>query len=122
MVLGQFQGQIDKLPDLSKYNYENIFRLYNTQNNQYYYNLLQSIYVDGEIDNNKVFYMTVKDQLPWSIISYNAYGTTLLWWLIALVNNIYNPVISPAGGTVLKIIRPQYLPDIIDEINRTLTR
>ena len=122
MVLGQYQSQIGDLPDLSKYNYENIFRLYKTNNNQYYYNLLQSIYIDGEIDKTKVFYMTVKEQLPWSIISYNAYGTVFLWWLIALVNNIFNPVISPEPGTVLKVIRPQYLTVVLDEINRSLNR
>jgi len=122
MVLGQYQSQIGDLPDLSKYNYENIFRLYKTNNNQYYYNLLQSIYIDGEIDKTKVFYITVKEQLPWSIISYNAYGTVFLWWLIALVNNIFNPIVSPKPGTVLKVIRPQYLTVVLDEINRSLNR
>lgn len=122
MVLGQYQSQVDTLPDLSKFNYENIFRVYKTNNNQYYYNLLQSIYIDGEIDKTKIFYMTVKEQLPWSIISYNAYGTVLLWWLIALVNNISNPLISPEPGTVLKVIRPQYLNIVLDEISTSLKR
>lgn len=122
MGLGKFQSQIKELPELSLYNYENIFLLYQTNNNQYYYNLLQSIYIDGELDQNKIFYMSVKEQLPWSIISYNAYGTTLLWWVIALVNKIYNPVISPEAGTVLKIIRPEYIPDVIREINLSLAR
>ncbi len=122
MVLGQFQSQVNQLPNLSKYNYENIFRIYQTKNNQYFYNLLQSIYIDGKIDNTKIFYMTVKEQLPWSIISFNAYGTTLLWWLIALVNDIYNPIISPQAGTVLKVIRPQYLSTVIEEVNRSLVR
>lgn len=120
MVLGKYQQQINKLPSLPKARYENIFRLYTTPNNQYFYNILQSIQLDGEIDPKKVFYMTVRETLPWSIISYNAYGNTDLWWLIALINNVDNPVKNPEVGKVLKIIRPEFIGQVVAEINNAI--
>jgi hypothetical protein len=120
MVLGKYQSQVAGLPPLADVRYENIFRMYPTNVNQYYYNLLQSLYIDGNIDPKKVYYMTVKESLPWSIISYNAYGITELWWLIVLVNNIDNPVKQPDNGTVLKLIRPEYISSVITEIKKSL--
>jgi hypothetical protein len=119
-MLGKYQSDISELPVIPKTRYENIFRLYSTGDAQYYYNLLQSIYIDGEIDPQKIFYMSVKESLPWSIISYNAYGTMDLWWLIAIVNKIYNPVDQPEVGSILKVIRPEYVESILTEINRAI--
>ena len=120
MALGNYQNNISSLVSLQNTRYERIFKLYTTKDNQYFYNLLQSIYIPGEIDKTALFYMPVKQSLPWSIISFNAYGTMDLWWLITLTNQIYNPVISPTAGTILKIIRPEYVPDVLAEINQAL--
>lgn len=120
MILGKYQSQIADLPVLSRQRYENIFRMYTTNNNQYYYNLLKSLYIDNDIDPRKIYYMPVKSSLPWSTISYNAYGTIELWWLIALVNQIYNPIINPTVGTVLKVVRPEYIPELLGELKTLL--
>jgi hypothetical protein len=120
MILGKYQQEIKNLPPIPRSRYENIFRLYTTENNQYFYNILQSIYIDGDVDPKKIFYMTVRETLPWSIVSFNAYGTTELWWLIALINNITNPIKSPDVGRVLKVLRPEYVNDIIGEIQRSI--
>lgn len=120
MILGQYPSNIKQIPQIPPIRYENIFRMYTTKDNQYYYNLLQSIYVSGEIDPFKIYYFPVKERLPWSNISFNAYGTIELWWLVCLVNKIYNPIIQPEVGTVLKIIRSEYVSDVLDEINNAL--
>ena len=78
------------------------------------------MFLPENIDESVIFYMPVKQSLPWSIISYNAYGTMDLWWLIALTNQIYNPVTTPAAGTVLKVIRPEYVSSVLTEINKAL--
>jgi hypothetical protein len=121
MVLGTYQNQISQLPSLSINRYEQIFRLYTTNSNQFYYNLLQNVYIVDNIDPKAIFYITVKQQLPWSIVSYNTYGTIDLWWLIALVNNIYNPVKLPDAGSVIKAIRPEYVTAVLKEINTAIT-
>ena len=117
---GQYQNSIPALPTLNTFRYERIFKLYTTTNNQYYYNLLQSIYLPDEIDDTKVFYLTVKQQLPWTMISYNAYGNIELWWLVMLTNKIYNPIKAPEVGTVIKLIKPEYIPSILKEISTAL--
>lgn len=120
MSIGSFQNQIPQLPNLSINRYERIFRLYKTNQGQFYYNLLQSLYIVDNIDPAAIFYMPVKQSLPWSIISYNAYGTMDLWWLIAIVNKIYNPIAMPEAGAVLKVIRPEYLTPVLEEINKAI--
>ena len=117
---GQYQNSIGILPDLNIYRYEKIFKLYTTNDNQYFYNLLQSVFLPDKLDDRAIFYLTIKNQQPWTTISYNAYKTIELWWLILLTNKIYNPFQLPTAGTVLKLIKPQYIPDILTEINAAL--
>ena len=41
---GQFQDKIEELPELELYRYENIFKVYKTGGNDfYYYNILKKI-------------------------------------------------------------------------------
>lgn len=37
------------------------------------------------------------------LISYNQYGTTELWWVIATVNDISDPFVEAVPGTVLRV-------------------
>jgi nucleoid-associated protein YgaU len=117
---GQYQNAITSLPNLNTFRYERIFKMYSTDQNQYYYNLLQSIFLPDEIDDSKVFYLNVKQNLPWTMISFNAYGNIELWWLIMLTNKIYNPIKNPPVGSVLKLIKPEYIAEILKEISNSL--
>jgi len=119
-AIGQYQNNISTLPNLNIYRYEKIFKLYQTGNNQYFYNLIQSIFLPDQLDKRALFYITVQQQQPWTTISYNVYKTIELWWLILLTNKLYNPFELPATGTVLAVIKPQYIPDILKEINAKL--
>ena len=94
--------------------------MFKTDNNQYYYNLLQSIYMPNQIDTSKTFNLTVKQNMPWTMVSFNAYGNIELWWLIMLTNKMYNPVKGPELGQILTLIKPEYIPDVLDEISRNL--
>jgi hypothetical protein len=117
---GQYQNSIPALPDLNIYRYEKIFKLYQTNDNQYFYNLIQSIFLPDQLDDRAIFYYTIKKQMPWTTVSYNVYKTIELWWLILLTNKLYNPFDIPAAGTVIKVIQPTYLPGILKEINNSL--
>jgi hypothetical protein len=94
--------------------------MFTTEQNQYYYNLLQSLYLPDNIDDTTIYYMHVQQNMPWTTVSFKAYGNIELWWLIMLVNKIYNPLTSATAGTVLKIIRPEYISSILQEITSTL--
>jgi len=117
---GQFQNLIVDLPSLKSIRYENIFKLYKNKDSQYYYNLLQSLYLPGSIDETKIYYMLISSRMPWTAVSFNAYKTIELWWLICLTNQIFNPVDFAKTGSSLKIIKTQYVPGIISEIKNTL--
>jgi len=43
------------------------------------------------------------------LISYSAYGTPELWWVIARVNNIQDPLVAVPVGTPLRIPTRQRL-------------
>ena len=62
----------------------------------------------------------VKAHLPLTALSYKFYSTVKLWWLIVLCNNINNPVKFINPGTTLKIIKPDYIPVILDAIKSEL--
>jgi hypothetical protein len=117
---GQFQNSIIDLPSLNSIRYENIFKLYKNKDNQYYYNLLQSLFLPDNIDETKIYNMLISSRMPWTTVSFNAYKTIELWWLVCLTNQIYNPVDFVKAGSSLKIIKTQYVPGIIYEIKNTL--
>jgi len=117
---GQFQSQLNTLPVLKSYRYENIFKLYKTQNDQYYYNLLQSVVLPDKIDEDYIYYQLVTKKMPWTSVSFNAYKTIELWWLICLANKINNPVMLPEENKLIKLIKPQYVPTVINEITQAV--
>jgi len=117
---GKYQNSIATLPKLGAYRYENILKMYQTSDKQYFYNLLQSIFLPEKLDERALFYLTIQKQQPWTTISFNAYKTIELWWLILLTNNLFNPFEMPAAGTVIKLIKPQYVPSILKDINAAL--
>ena len=125
-AVGIFRRNIKILGPNPEVSYENIFRMYETENsnqqNFLYFNLLNSVYLPPELDPNIYYTVTINRIMPWTAISYNEYRSIDLWWLIMLANNITNPVDYPAPGTSLKIIRQDFLPSILDTITTQLRR
>lgn len=120
MDLGQYQNSIPVLPQLNSFRYERIFKMFTTEQNQYYYDLLQSLYLPDNIDDTTVYFMHVQENMPWTTVSFKAYGNIELWWLILLVNKIYNPLQPATSGMILKIIKPEYVSSILQEISNAL--
>ena len=120
-AIGDYQTDIGSLPSLNEYQYESFFRLYLTENNQYFYNLQSFVvYFLEELDPSTYYEVRVDKNLPWTAISYNEYRTMDLWWLIALVNRVYNPLEFPKPGTKLKILYPEYVRTVITRIDNEL--
>lgn len=116
-ALGNFRSELRFLSQVGKNNYENIFRMYTTEKNQFFYNLLNNVNMSSDLFPNSYYTITVTKSMPWTVISYNEYETTSLWWLICLANNIINPIEYPVPGTTLKIIYPELVKSIVNEIN-----
>jgi prophage DNA circulation protein len=71
---------------------------------------------------NDSYYSTyrVKSNSPLTALSFKFYNTIKLWWLIVLANNINNPVSFIPPGTTLKVIKPQFVPQILESIQAQL--
>lgn len=116
-ALGGFRNDINNLLNVSENCYENIFRMYSTTNSQYFYNILNNVCLPNDLSPSYFYVVKLTRKTAWTVISYNEYKTMNLWWLICIVNNIQNPIDYPVPGTQLKIIYPQYVKNILDEIN-----
>ena len=119
---GDFQNNIDELDNLAPSRYENIFRMF-MKDSKYYFNILRRVNINLNDAASETYTVTkVRFETPWTTISYRAYGTTDLWWLIYLENkeSFNNPVDLVPGGTTLKIIKHLYLRSVIDEIESEL--
>jgi hypothetical protein len=120
-AIGDFQKNVDVLSKLGQYKYENFLKLYLTENNQYFYNLQSfSVYFLNEIEPSTYYEIRVDRSMPWTAISYNEYRTMDLWWLIMVVNKIYNPLSFPNAGSSLKILYPQYVRQVITKLTNEL--
>ena len=118
--LGKFQEDITELGILEQYRYENIFKIYKTGDKDFfYYNILKKIKLPDDVDDNLFNTVAYNNALPITTLSYRIYGTTYLWWLIMVVNNITNPA-KIAGGTRIKFIKKEYLKPVIDSIKQQL--
>jgi len=112
------QNSIPGLPQLSEYKYENIFNMYQLDDGTYFYNINRTVTIPDDIDKNAYYTTVVNGRSPWTTISYRAYGTMDLWWLIVILNKIKNPLVPPSGK--IKILRPEYITSVITEIKNSL--
>lgn len=96
--------------------YENIFNVYREDNEFYAYNILKSVHIPTDIDEDYIMYIRVTGKQTWVNISYSVYNTIQLWWLICVTNGIHNPVINPRPSTLLKVIKPEYVQSVLDRV------
>lgn len=124
---GKYQNNINELPELETYRYENIFKVYETQDlgiseggNFFIYNILKKIEIPETLDNSFFDFFTLNRNIPLTTISYQIYSTTYLWWLIMVVNKILNPYKDLPVGKKIRYIKPEYVKIVIDAITRQL--
>jgi len=117
---GEYQNNIDDLSVLNEYRYENLFKVHNIDD-YYIYNIINSITFDKDLDQEYYYEWVVDRPLPWTIISHIHYDTIELWWLVCLLNKIINPIQFVETGTRLKIFKPSYVRNILDQISLKIT-
>lgn len=117
--LGSYQNNVNELPELGEFRYENIFKVYKTKNNQFFFNITKKIDFAAQLDDSYFYETIVPEAMPWTTVSYNAYNTTELWWLILLTNKIQNPTEKPANGKI-RILKPEYIRIVLSEVSEQL--
>ena len=113
------QNNITNLPKLESNRLENIFSIQQTENGEYYYNMLYTVNFSNE---NLAPYTydvyTTNQGDTYTLISYKMYNTINLWWLVCSLNNINNPTSLPAPGTSLKILKPSYVNTVLTAMSK----
>jgi hypothetical protein len=117
---GQYQNNISELPSLDNSRYESIFRVYNasdTPNNFFYYNITRGVKINADnLDPNYYYELTVDRDIPWTTLAYRLYGSIYLWWLIRLINPSSNNLFSVKSGSKLKVIKQEYVKQVLEAI------
>jgi hypothetical protein len=117
---GTFQNNIPILPSLSRDRYENIFKLYQTQDQKYFYNILNSIVLPESIDERIIDKIKLAKRLPWTTLSYQLYETQYLWWLIFVLNKPKN-IFYAEPGIEYKYINSSQIENILASIESQLS-
>ena len=102
--------------EITSENYENIFNVYD-DNGQPFYNLIRSVNFPEDLDPTVYTLHTALPNEHYTTISYNYYGTTKLWWVICGANQILDPTYPPYTGRQLRIIKPEYISEILGSLN-----
>lgn len=104
--------------------YENIFNMYqfNTSNNDTYvfYNILSKISIPTGLDPIVYQLYEVDSQIALTSLSHKLYGSQHLWWLIMIINNLKNPVKLIESGSIIKIIKSDYLDLVFDSLQNKI--
>ncbi len=104
--------------NLNSYDYANIFNTYKTSEGYEFYNLINSINIEGDLDASLYDFDVVYDFRSWYELSNKYYGTPRLWWILLVANKIQNPFDVTSGQRV-KILKPVAVTQIVSQINNS---
>ena len=117
---GKYIKNYKELKTPGSNSYETIFKVYQNDDGFYFYNILKKVSMSGMLRPNTFYRKRVDRRLPYTALSYMVYGNIDLWWLICIANNITNPVEMPKPGSMLKMIHPRLVNNVIENIKAQL--
>lgn len=104
--------------NLNSYDYANIFNTYTTSEGYEFYNLVNAINIEGDIDPTLYDYDVAYDFRSWYDLSNKYYGTPRLWWIILIANKKQNPF-DVISGERVKILKSPAVTQIVSQINNS---
>jgi len=118
VINGASQNEVDELRSLSNNMYENIFKinLIDTDGTDlYFYNLLNKVIFPDNISDEIVDTITLQNDVPWTTLSYQLYGTINLWWTVYLLNKP-DYIFKAQAATEYKYIKPGAMKAVLQQI------
>ena len=113
MRLSELELNLDfiKITDL-----ENIFNVYQDKNNNYFYNLNSTVYINANNDTLRTYICNY--EMHWPLISYKLYGTTRLAWLLLKINNVQPKDIfkTKKPGDSIKYLTNESVNNLIQQL------
>lgn len=118
IINGSKQNEVDELVSLSNDMYENIFKVNLIDTNGtdlYFYNLLNKVVFPDDISDDVVATITLQNDMPWTTLSYQLYGTINLWWTVYLLNKP-DYIFKAQANNTYKFIRSKYITSVLNKI------
>jgi hypothetical protein len=103
--------------NLHSYDYANLFSVQTDENGFSYFNLMNSLIIDGDIDDTLYTEVFFNEEESWYGLSNRFYGTPRLWWIILVTNNIINPFEDKKTGDKIKVLKGEVVSEILSNIN-----
>lgn len=102
--------------NLNTYDMANIFNQYTDEDGFEYFNLANSINI-ADIDSSLYDEIFLNEVDTWYDLSYRYYGTTRLWWIILVANNIQDAFAEAVSGKKIKILKKEAVSEVLNQIN-----
>ncbi|MDB4396159.1 hypothetical protein N9Z65_00940 [bacterium] len=116
IINGKIQNEIANLASLSNGLYENIFNVNLVDgSNIYFYNLLNKVIFPEDISSTYTDEITLTSDRPWTMLSFQLYGTINLWWTVYLLNKP-DYIFKAQANTTYKYIKPDYITNVLQQI------
>lgn len=111
------RNQIPEITDKIFFqNFENLFNVYKTADDQYFYNINRTINIPDTISSIYYKNHSVVYGDTWTGLADKYHRDVKLWWLICAANHIINPIEFPVPGSNLKILTDDVVQAILTDI------
>jgi hypothetical protein len=120
IINGAKRNQVEELEGLSRNLYENIFNvgLVNKDVKSFYtYNLLNKVIFPETLDSNIIAEITLTSDKPWTMLSFQLYGTIELWWVVYLLNKP-DYIFKAKANTPYKYIKSDFISNVLQQITQ----
>ena len=120
IINGVTRNQVKQLEGLSRNLYENIFNvgLVNNDGKSFYtYNLLNKVIFPETLDSNIIAEITLTSDKPWTMLSFQLYGTIELWWIVYLLNKP-DYIFKAKANTPYKYIKSDFISNVLQQITQ----
>ena len=95
-----------------------LFNILKDTDNTKFLNIFKYYKVNEDLERNIVFYYTHEVGFDewWDDIAYKYYENANIWWILPLINGITNPFEDLNEGDLIKILKPQFIYQVIKDI------
>jgi hypothetical protein len=92
--------------------------MYDSVEREEFLNIFRNYIINEDAKQSMVFYNTheVDDTDWWDTIAYKYYNNQYLWWVTAYMNNVMNPFEDLEPGTNVKILKSDYIYQLLKEM------
>jgi len=103
---------------LSTSSFLNMFNILKDPDGTRYINVFRYYVLGTKITSSSTYYYTyeVGNSDWWEYISYSYYTNVYLWWILAMMNDVVNPFEELEEGDLLKVLKTEYVLQIVSEV------